>query len=211
MAHKTVAVPPVVVVPLTAFMTDDAIRVSQNTWASGHGSGAGGLVIWAALEPAGVEAADSGNEGDMNGVSSQEMIAGAEAGEEQSGVPHVSEGRRCGECDRGEVCSGVGEEVGIGVGSSGYRAGRGGVQRGGERHRSSSSSKPLNSSTSHRLFAAFLMCFASGGEGASGDSGGEGSCNGGLDGEGLGLVDGGSAKASGRGARGGSCLADLVA
>jgi hypothetical protein len=130
----------------------------------------------------------SGGKDVSSGIGGEEMVVGAGAGEGWSGVPHVGVGGRCGEpCDRG-VCSGVSEDAGVGVGGSGNRAGRGGVHSGGERHRSSSSNTSLNSSTSQRLFAAFLVLFAGGGEGAGGDLGSESS------------VGGSAAKASGRGA-----------
>jgi hypothetical protein len=50
----------------------------------------------------------------------------------------------------------------------------GGECGGGERCRLSSLATPLSSSTSQHLFAAFLVRFAGGGEGASGVSGGDG-------------------------------------
>ncbi len=72
-----------------------------------------------------------------------------------------------------------GEAVVVRLGSD--RIG-GGVCGGGDRHRSSSSPTPLSSSTSQRLFVAFLVRFAGGGEGAGevscGDGGG-GSAGGG--------------------------------
>ncbi len=52
----------------------------------------------------------------------------------------------------------------------------------------SSASSPLNSSSSHRLLAAFLIRFADGGEGVGGESGGKGSGAGGINGGGSGQV-----------------------
>jgi hypothetical protein len=94
----------------------------------------------------------------------------------------------------------VGKSAGIGVSGSSEQAGKGDVQRGEERGRLSPSPTPLNSSTSHCLFTAFLVHFAGGGEGTGRDSGDSGSGNGGSGGEGLGLVNGRGAKTSRRGA-----------
>ncbi len=50
---------------------------------------------------------------------------------------------------------------------------------------------PLSNLTSQCLFAAYLVRFADSGEGASGDSGGEGWGNGGLASGGLSRIGGG--------------------
>jgi hypothetical protein len=65
----------------------------------------------------------------------------------------------------------------------------------GERHRSSSTPTPLSSSASQHLLAAFLMCFAGGGEGVGGDLGGESSGVGGSGDRGSCRVAGGTAMA----------------
>jgi hypothetical protein len=57
---------------------------------------------------------------------------------------------------------------------------------------------PLSNSTSQRLFAAFLVRFAGGGEGVGGDSGGSGWGGGGSAGGGSGRI---------MGARSGDCTA----
>ncbi len=80
------------------------------------------------------------------------------------------------------MCTGVGEDAGVGLSGSGYLAGRGGVCCGGERHRLSSTPTPLSNLTSQRLFATFLVCFAGSGKGAGGDLGSEGWGGGDLDG-----------------------------
>jgi hypothetical protein len=138
---------------------------------------------------ASAEAADSGNEGGSSSVGGEEIIAGAGAGEERSGVPHVGVGRCCGECNRGGV--GVSENAGVRVCGRDDQVGRGSMHSGGERHRSSSTPMPLNSSTSQRLFATFLIRFAGSGVGANGDSSVEY-----LGGEVSGPVGGSAAKAS---------------
>jgi hypothetical protein len=82
-------------------------------------------------------------------------------------------------CKEG-ACTGVGEAALVGLGSDRIRGG--GVCGGGDRCRSSSLPASLSSSTSQRLFAAFLVRFAGGGEGAgevSGSDGGGGSAGGG--------------------------------
>jgi hypothetical protein len=60
--------------------------------------------------------------------------------------------------------------------------------RRGDRRRLSSSPTPLSSSTSQRLFAAFLVRFAGGGKGAGKVSGGDGDGGGGSAGGGSGRI-----------------------
>ncbi len=101
-----------------------------------------------------------------------ELGAGTE--EEWSGVPTIGngDGVRCGEVGRESVGDGVGKAAAVGHG--GDRGKRGGESGGGEGQCSSSLLTPLSNSTSHRLFAAFLVRFVGGGEGAGGDTGGDG-------------------------------------
>jgi hypothetical protein len=87
----------------------------------------------------------------------------------------------------------IGVRVGWSDDDSGEEAElRGGVLRGGDRHKSSSTPTPLSSSASQRLLAAFLMRFAGGGEGVGRGSGGESLGGGDSGGGGLGLVGGGN-------------------
>ncbi len=110
------------------------------------------------------------------GVGGEEMALGAGAGAEWSGVPTGCIVGSCGGSARKCANSVTGDAVGVGVGlgGGGERAG-GGVRGGGETQTSSSTPSPLSSSTSHRLFTAFLVRFAGGGEGVGGDLCGEGS------------------------------------
>jgi hypothetical protein len=101
--------------------------------------------------------------------------------------------------NNGEVGSGVGESAGGGVGGSSAQDDEGGVLRGGERCRSSSSPHPSTSAL-HRLFTAFLVHFASSSKRTGGDSGSKSSGNGGSGCEGSGIIEGGGAKTCVRGA-----------
>jgi hypothetical protein len=113
-------------------------------------------------------------------------------------VQNVSVDGRFRESDRESDCSGVSEDAGVRVGVSGNQAGRGGVCSGGKSHRSASTSKPLNSSTSQHLLATFLIRCAGSGEGAGGDSGDEGSGGGGSGSGDSGQVCGGATRAGGK-------------
>ncbi len=126
------------------------------------------------------------------GVRGEDMALGAGAGAEWSGVPTGCIVGSCGGSARKCANSATGDVVGVGVGlgGGGEWAG-GGVRRGGGTYTSSSTPTPLSSSTLHRLLTAFLVHFADGGEGVSGD----------LCGEGLGTVgigDGCSGQVDGR-------------
>jgi hypothetical protein len=101
--------------------------------------------------------------------------------------------------DRGLVSE---EDAGVGLGGDGDQVGRGGECGGGERRSTSSIPTPLSNSTSQRIFAAFLVSFAGGGEGVGGDSGASGWGGGGSAGGGSGRI---------RGARSGDCTAVLTA
>jgi hypothetical protein len=78
---------------------------------------------------------------------------------------------------------------------------KGGACRGGERRSTSSIPTPLSNSTLQRLFVAFLVRFASGGEGVGKDSGGSDWGGGSSAGGGSGWI---------RGARSGDCTAALT-
>ncbi len=123
-----------------------------------------------------------GGEDSSSGEGDDETELGVRAGEEWSGVQKVGVGGSCGVPCKEGVCTGVSEADVVGLG--GDRIGGGGVYGGGDRHRSSSSPMPLSSSTSQRLFAAFLVRFGGGGEGVSEVSGGNGSGGGGSGGGG---------------------------
>jgi hypothetical protein len=71
-----------------------------------------------------------GSEYGSSGVGGDEMELGAEAGEEWPGVREVGVGGRCGESDRENSCSGVGD--GVGLGGGGDQAGRGSMCSWGE-------------------------------------------------------------------------------
>ncbi len=124
-----------------------------------------------------------GGESSSSGEGGDETELGADAGEEWSGVQKFSVGGRCEVSGKEGECTGVGEAAVVGLGSD--RIG-GGVSGGGNRRRSSSSPTPLSNSTSQRLFAAFLVRFAGGGEGAGEVSCGDG--RGGSAGGGLGRI-----------------------
>ncbi len=111
-------------------------------------------------------------EGGSCGEDGEETELGAGGGEEWSGVQTVVDSNSCGVLGRERVYAWFGGTAGVGLG--GDQVGGGGECGGGERCRSSSLSTPLSSSTSQRLFAAFLVRFAGGGEGAGGVSGGDG-------------------------------------
>jgi hypothetical protein len=117
------------------------------TWAVGGGEGSG-----------------------SGGVGGEEVVLGAVAGVE-SGDP-ISWISGSGRTAKLSDCSEIGEAVGVGLGGGGDRA-EGGVRRRGRTLQSSSTPTPLRSSTSQRLLAAFLVRFAGGGEGVSGDFGGD--------------------------------------
>jgi hypothetical protein len=91
----------------------------------------------------------SGEDG-SSGEGGNETGLGAGAGVEWSGVQKVGVGGRCGVTGKEGECTGVGEAAVVGLGSN----------------RITPSPMPLSSSTSQRLFAAFLIRFAGGGEGA---------------------------------------------
>ncbi len=127
-----------------------------------------------------------GGKGGSSGEGGNEMELGAGAGEEWSGVQKVGVGGCCGVTSREGECTGVGEAAVVRLG--GDQVGRGGVCGWGYRRRSSSSPTPLSSFTSQRLFAAFLVRFAGGGEGAGEVSGGDGLGQGGSAGGGSGWI-----------------------
>jgi hypothetical protein len=102
------------------------------------------------------------------------------------------------------ACTGAGD----GLGGRGVRSDGGGVS---DRQRSCSTPTPLSNSTSQRILAAFLVSFVGGGEGASKDSGGEGSVGGGSGRGGSGPVGEGAAWAGRKGAQGNGCAAALAA
>ncbi len=70
-------------------------------------------------------AADGGDEGGSGDVGGEEMVLGAGAGEEWSGVPNVSVVSSCRESERENGCSGVGKDAGSRLGGSGDQAGGG--------------------------------------------------------------------------------------
>jgi hypothetical protein len=87
---------------------------------------------------------------------------GAAVGEGGFGVARIGiDGPFSGGDSSGGVCS-IENVIGV---ERGDRAGGGGESWRGERRRVSSSPLFLNSSASHRLFTAFLVCFAGGRDG----------------------------------------------
>ncbi len=167
----------------------------EKTYPSGHGGGGGssevardvgaaGIGAGAGAGEVGVVVARAANGGEQNGpgeVDGVEMVLGAGAGAERSGVTAGSIAGKGGGSAKLSDCSEDGECVGVGLGGGGERAG-GGVRGGGETQKSSSTPMPLSSSISHRLLTAFLVRFAGGGEGVGCGSTGEGSGTGGTGG-----------------------------
>jgi hypothetical protein len=124
------------------------------------GAAASGSATSGAVPPgAAASGADCGTEAVGDGV---RKSTGAVVGEGGSGVARIGEDGKGTEWRR--WVARIGEDDGM-VGGGGVRTGEGGVESRGERERASSSPPSLNSSTSHRLFAAFLVRLAGGGEG----------------------------------------------
>jgi hypothetical protein len=88
--------------------------------------------------------------------------AGAAVGKEGSRVVRIGVDGLCSGGDGGRGVCDIGDELGV---ERGNRTGGGGKSWRGERRRLSSSPSSLNSSASHRLFTAFLIHFAGGGDG----------------------------------------------
>jgi hypothetical protein len=167
----------------------------EKTYPSGHGGGGGGSEVAGAVEAAGLgagagagevgvivaRAANGGEEDGPGEVDGVEMVLGARAEAERSGVTAGSIAGKEGGSEKLSDCAVAGEGVGVGLGGGGERAG-GDVRGGGETQKSSSTPTPLSSSISHRLLAAFLVLFAGGGEGVGCGSTGEGSGAGGTGG-----------------------------
>ncbi len=87
--------------------------------------------------------------------------AGAAVGEGGTGVVLIGVDGLGSGGDGGGGIRGVGGELGV---ERGDKTGGGGKWRRGERRRLPSSPSSLNSSASHRLFIAFLVRFAGGGD-----------------------------------------------
>ncbi len=119
-AHKTVAIPPEIVVTFTAFATHDAVRVR---WEHvGHGGEVGGPVAGGTPCARSV-VAGTGGDGDMRGVGGVENITRVAVGERCSGVAHAGEGGPCDESFTGNSDHGVGDDAGGRIGGRGVRAG----------------------------------------------------------------------------------------
>jgi hypothetical protein len=128
--------------------------------AAASGAAASGLAASGAAAPgAAASGADCVTEAVGDGV---RKTPGAVVGEGGSGVAQFGEDREGADWRR--WVARIGEDGGM-VGGGGVRTGEGGVVSRGERERASSSPLSLNSSTSHRLLAAFLVRLAGRGEG----------------------------------------------
>ncbi len=152
MAHKTVAVPPKIVMAFAIFAADNSVRIVKKTYNSSHGGGEGSPSAVAGY-CAGSTASGIGLEVRAVGGGT-EKSAGAAVGDGGFGVAEISIDGPCSKGDNGGGIRDIGSVLGGGWGD---RAGGGGEPCRGERRISPSPSTAWPRNVSSPPFSSALQ------------------------------------------------------